>query len=43
MVNSMDMLKKAEKRGKLKRVRKSFEDKHGPMADALDKMRITGI
>jgi hypothetical protein len=44
MVNSiMDIVEKLKKEVKLKRVRKiaAFEDKHGPMADALDKMRIT--
>jgi hypothetical protein len=44
MVNSiMDIVEKADERGEVETGKKiaAFEDKHGPMADALDKMRFT--
>lgn len=44
MVNSiMDIVEKAEERGEIETAKKvaAFEDKHGPMADALDKLRFT--
>lgn len=44
MVNSiMDIVEKADERGEVETAKKvaAFEDKHGPMADALDKLRFT--
>lgn len=44
MVNSiMDIVEKADERGKLETDKKvaAFEEKHGPMADALAKLRFT--
>lgn len=44
MVNSiMDIVEKADERGEVETAKKvaAFEEKHGPMADALDKLRFT--